>query len=341
MSRAFNGTTDWIMLNPSASLDSIGPTLTMMAWVYLTDISVPRWVWDLREGQPSLYPFRLSVAETGSGFDQALIGTVPYDLGVAQSQSALNSIPLNTWKHVAMTFDDGGDRFVHLFIDGVEVVTYLQHLAGIGTETLTPGFPAFISIQQWAGDIAEARLWNVKLTPAEVASAMTGGNPQAANEVAYLHLCGLLSPEPDSSGNGNVGVLTGTTAGPDSPGFSCSGPVVASIVPPTGVHCTTFNVAVNGTGFDPAGTSTLSFSGTGIKVNYYLPGSSTQVNANITVSCDAALVARDVVVTNSDQTFATLAAAFTPLQLPVQWWSMKNLQLYMSPDPTLTIRGNN
>lgn len=36
------------------------------------------------------------------------------------------------------------------------------------------------------------------------------------NVVCYLQLAGIASPEPDSSGNGNFGTLTGTTAGPFS-----------------------------------------------------------------------------------------------------------------------------
>jgi len=93
--------------------------------------------------------------------------------------------------------------------------------------------------------------------------------------------------------------------------FKAGPPSPASINPTSDAQGYTGNVTVTGTAFDSAGTSTLSFSGTGITVNSYGTRNATTLTANITISAVAALTARDVTITNSDTQTGTLAAAFT------------------------------
>lgn len=68
---------------------------------------------------------------------------------------------------------------------------------------------------------------------------------------------------------------------------------------------------VSGTSFDSAGTSTLSFSGTGITINSYGTRNATTLVANITLSPTATLGARDVTITNADTQTGLLAGSFT------------------------------
>src|ERR1035437_5839322 len=88
-------------------------------------------------------------------------------------------------------------------------------------------------------------------------------------------------------------------------------PAPTSIAPTSDEQGYTGNVTVTGTNFDAGGTSTLSFSGTGITVNSYGTRDATTLVANITIGITAALTARDVIVTNADTQTGTLAAAFT------------------------------
>ena len=88
-------------------------------------------------------------------------------------------------------------------------------------------------------------------------------------------------------------------------------PSPASIAPTSDEQGFTGNVTVTGTAFDSGGTSTLSFSGTGVTVNSYGTRNATTLTANITITSGAALTARDVVVTNADSQTGTLVAAFT------------------------------
>ena len=89
-------------------------------------------------------------------------------------------------------------------------------------------------------------------------------------------------------------------------------PAPASLSQATGEQGFTIaTFTVTGTGFDAGGTSTLSFSGSGITVNSYGTRNATTLVANITIAPSAGLTARDVIVTNADTQTGTLAASFT------------------------------
>lgn len=227
MSRVFNGSSDLITVASSPSLDTIGSTLTLMAWIFVTDTSVSRPILQLRAGQTAGIAEFMYIDGDGQGDDQSLVGFVPAVDALAQSQSTTLSVPKNQWTHVAMTYDDNGDRMVHLYVNAVEV-TYVVQNAANGSQVSDSGFPALIGSDEYGdffeGDIAEVQFYNAVLTGPQIVSAMNAGNPLSANQIDYLHLCGSDSPEPDSSGNGNVGILTGTSAGPDSPVYVCGSP---------------------------------------------------------------------------------------------------------------------
>jgi hypothetical protein len=87
-------------------------------------------------------------------------------------------------------------------------------------------------------------------------------------------------------------------------------PTVASIAPASGFRRQTLDVTVTGSNFI-SGVSTVSF-GTDITVNSIIVNSATRMTANITISANAALGARDVTVSNAfpGGGTATLARTF-------------------------------
>jgi Concanavalin A-like lectin/glucanases superfamily len=220
MSRTFNGTSDVITLAASASMNTLGGNLSIMAWIFLTDSTTGHAIFGAGDGGTP-------ILRTDAGL--VLEGFVDNN-SFTSSTTLPFALALNTWTHVAMTYNDSTDRKVHLYINGSETA-YSSQPAVPGPEGYGTGFPTFIGNdivpEFWKGNLAEIRAYNIALSPSQIAAvaADTTGNPNvgglASNLVAYLHLCGSTSPEPDASGNGNVGVLTGTTAGPNSPGFSC------------------------------------------------------------------------------------------------------------------------
>lgn len=226
MSRIFNGTSDIITLATSPSLDTLGGNLAIMAWVLLTDSTVTHAIFGAGDGGTPILR-----VDQGLALEGLVMGATS---GFTSSNTAAFGMPFMVWTHIAMTYDDAGSpRAVRLYINGVET-SYATQDTVVGAEQYGTGFPSFLGTdiidEFYQGNMAELRVYNIAPSPAQVAAiaADTTGDPNAggigASLVAYLHLCGSTSPEPDASGNGNAGVLTGTTQGPNSPGFACPAP---------------------------------------------------------------------------------------------------------------------
>jgi hypothetical protein len=129
------------------------------------------------------------------------------------------------------------------------------------------------------------------------------GDYQGASSGSYTTAMG--------SGGGQYIITTAAFKVPAVPA-----PSPASISPTSGLQGQTLNVTVTGTSFDSGGTSTLSFSGTGITVNSYGTRNATTLTANISIASNATVSARNVIVTNADTQTGTLSSAFTVVKLP-------------------------
>jgi hypothetical protein len=228
-SRTFNGTSDVITQSTSTSLNTLGGNVTIAAWIYLTDSTTGHAIWGGGGAGCPILRIDAGLAIEGLIDNNSFSG----------SNTAPGAMSLNTWTHVAMTYNDITDRLVHLYVNGVEV-SPVASSSPPGAEGYDTGVSRTIGndviSEFFQGRLAELRLYNIALSGAQIAAvaADTTGNPNvsglAANLVAYLHLCGLTSPEPDASGNGNVGILTGTGTGTASPGYGgCSAPPSSSL----------------------------------------------------------------------------------------------------------------
>ena len=87
-------------------------------------------------------------------------------------------------------------------------------------------------------------------------------------------------------------------------------PVISSVSPMTGTPGTSLSsFTVNGSNL--TATSTLSFGGSGITIDYYSMRTSSRIIAGISIAANAPFGIRNVTVTNPDGRSATLASAFT------------------------------
>lgn len=129
----------------------------------------------------------------------------------AYSVAADNTAVLNSWYHVANTWDSNTDELVKCYINGVQVLSYKNQIAGsgtpfsdspglmyIGNDTFDDGF---------GGYIAYFRTWSSALSQADIQSAMNRGNPQPATAAINMPLAGTQSPEPNI-GIGDAGILS-------------------------------------------------------------------------------------------------------------------------------------
>ena len=164
------------------------------------------------------------------------IGTFLNAFGVTFSEQGVNQslegiFSIGVWINFVATFDPATTPRCSIYMNGISFGAFPQNFTGsavddsgdgwwIGNDSFDDGFD---------GEIAEVAIWNAALSPSDVAkiAASTNGiaGIQESALVAYYHICGITSPEPDASGNGNSAVLSINPPfpGEDSPGFSCSG----------------------------------------------------------------------------------------------------------------------
>ncbi len=183
-----------------------------------------------------------------------------------------------------------------------------QHKEAAVASTQTPATGTVINTQTdiaigYAGGFFGAAAWD---NGSDATYTVRTANPYrcsisskenvAATTYGFTDHCG-------SAATMGVGIATFYAALPPAPAS------LSQASAEQGATVATFTVT--GTNFDTGGTSTLSFSGTGITVNSYGTRNGTTLVANITIDPAAALTARDVIVTNADTQTGTLAAAFT------------------------------
>jgi hypothetical protein len=218
------GAGDQISIAPAASINNLS-AFTYAAWIFWFGTnSFDFYIICVKDAPASYYP-SLGILDVPAVQDQTIEAAVRTTNGVFTSDTSNFTITPNAWHRVAMTYDDAGTRQIRIYIDGVEPTYQQQNTATgvlidnsvgaqlVGTDLLGDIFQGYIG---------EFKIWNVALTPAQIASDFAGTPVLPANNVCWLHLCGRQNPEPDVSGNGNVGMATGAPAGPDTPFGQCS-----------------------------------------------------------------------------------------------------------------------
>jgi hypothetical protein len=112
----FDGVDDYVKIDADPSLDNLG-AITMAAWIYPREDA--HWhVLDKGEGDKRLY---------AEGVERTLNGLVRYPSIHANSSSVSNTIVLNSWQHVALTWDQA-TNMIRLFRNGTEVQYNFQNI---------------------------------------------------------------------------------------------------------------------------------------------------------------------------------------------------------------------
>jgi len=139
--------------------------------------------------------------------------------GFVSDLSSGITLSTSAWCHVAFIGDYHviGTPFWRTYVNGVAGATVNTTTAS-STGGLWIGNDSGL-VSGFGGRIADVAVWNDWLTPAEIAALAQGvrpGNIRSASLQRWYSLDGINSPEPDLSGFGNNGTLTGTTnaAGP-------------------------------------------------------------------------------------------------------------------------------
>jgi hypothetical protein len=167
----YDGVNDWVTVADKPSLD-LTTGMTLEGWVYPT-----------RAGDAGNWK-ALAVKETNSGLAWALypFGDRGLPSGHAATAnelwaSAPSALTLNTWSHVAVTYDGTTIRF---YVNGVQVGTRVQS-GPLQTSSQPLRFGGDAVWSEWfAGRLDEIRIYNRPLTAAQVQTDMTTPVTQAA-----------------------------------------------------------------------------------------------------------------------------------------------------------------
>jgi hypothetical protein len=158
----FNGTSNWVTVNDSASLH-LTTGMTVEGWVNPTTLAGS---WRA-----------LAVKETATGLAWALYpaGDAGFPSGhafTANEQWARGTavLPLNTWSHVATTYDG---TTIRIYVNGVQVGTKAQS-GPLVTSTQPLRFGGDALWPEWfKGSLDEIRVYDHALTAAEIQGDMS------------------------------------------------------------------------------------------------------------------------------------------------------------------------
>jgi hypothetical protein len=133
---------------------------------------------------------------------------------------------VNVWHHVAWTIDwtTNPDTVISCFDGGCSAMTLVE--GGNNTSPTTGAtqqalLGTFVSQanRYWNGDLADAAAWNAILTAQEITALAARQRPNKLGRpmLYYLPLDGSLTAEPDYSGNGCLGTVTGAARSNNPP----------------------------------------------------------------------------------------------------------------------------
>ena len=156
----FDGTTS-INAGSDTSLDNLHDgAFTVEGWVRLNPLSSSD-DWIMAKGNSSSAGWYIRFDDV-----RGLHGVLFTDAGGMGASSGLDEFNKdNKWHHVAMTYDDAGDRTIRLWIDGLEVSSYYSvgtvngTIVGDSTSDLHLGDNALFQ-NQWQGAISWTRISN-------------------------------------------------------------------------------------------------------------------------------------------------------------------------------------
>jgi Concanavalin A-like lectin/glucanases superfamily len=193
------------ILGPGESILTSAPVSTA-----ITNVSLASW-WILPNGTGNQVLYNGDTGGDGWGLIY-FSGTISGFLGGVAIFGSPSSSPTDVWVHVAIT--NAGGVWT-LYVDGV----------ASGTSSSSAHAPT-LNTGVSGGDqtAAEFTVWNVGLSAGEIAALSAGARTRSIrplSQLLYWPLYGLSSPEPDLSGNGNNGILTGTSLADHAPVTLC------------------------------------------------------------------------------------------------------------------------
>jgi hypothetical protein len=161
---SFNGTSNWVTVADAAPL-RLTTGMTLEAWVYPT-AAAPDWsTVVLKERGTAGMSYALYAAD---GAARPPAGYI-YRSGTDYNATGTSNLPLNTWTHLAATYNGS---IIRLYVDGTQVATRsVSGSMGTSTSPLRIGGNNVWG-EYFTGRIDEVRIYNNALTQAQIQTDM-------------------------------------------------------------------------------------------------------------------------------------------------------------------------
>ena len=208
---SFDGVNDAVDCGNNSLLQITGTAITLEAWIYPTAWTNEVWRGGIivkeQNSSNDGYMFR---AGDGGKLNFAIGSGGPW----TELTTAAGTLTLNTWQHVAATYDGAKMR---LYVNGVPVDS-LSTTNTIGNASNTNlNIGAHIPMNRYfIGRIDEARIWDITRTGTEISNSMNTEQCQQTGLVAYYQF---------NQGVAN-GTNTGLTTAADSSGNALDGTIM-------------------------------------------------------------------------------------------------------------------
>ena len=313
---SFDGSNDYVDCGNDISLQITGTAITLEAWIYPTSWRTNIWQGNIINKETTFQGYML---RCGAG------GKLNFNIGSGTSWNELNSsstiLSLNTWQHVAGTYDG---TYMRIYLNGVIIDSMARSIPIANSiSTVGVGYAPNEVNRHFPGKIDEARIWNVKRTKSQIVGSMNNElcSLPSSLKAYYTFNQGTaggtntsVTTLLDLSGNGNNGTLTsfnlsGTTSNWVT-GKNLVAGVVVNTIPIT--TCSSYTMP-DGRVITTAGTyyDTLSSSsGCDSLVGYIINFSSAMIlNTITTTSCLSYSMPNGRVVSTSGTYYDTLSAS--------------------------------
>lgn len=232
MARLFDDAALQYLTNANAAV--VAAPLTMSAWFYTDEPGGAQALVAVGASANFRNYFQLGLHGFLGGDPVAFTAR---DVGIEGTARTTAGYALNTWHHGCGIEIATNSRVV--YIDGGNPGVNAANVVLVGADQTRIGRRVNGSAEYASGRIAEAGVWNVALTVAEVAILAAGYSPlfvRPQSLVAYWPLIGRLSPEHDPAGGFDMTLVNGPTQA-DHPRIIYPSPaqVRAIVAAPAGV----------------------------------------------------------------------------------------------------------
>ena len=205
----FDGIDDQVDCGNDASVQITGTAITLEAWIYPSSWTAEEWRGNI-------------IVKEGAGWSGFMFragdnGRLNFALGNGSSWTELTSDPneltLNTWQHVAGSYDGA---MMRIYVNGTPIDSLATTLSIPNASNTNLNIGANIPLSRFfPGRIDEVRLWDIHRTEQEIVSTMNTELCAQTGLVAYYRFNsgtagGMNSGTTtltDLSGNGNTGTL--------------------------------------------------------------------------------------------------------------------------------------